>query len=642
MNVLKKLKGKNIRLRKILMNQEEQQDLNAFLKTLDIDRRKAFYKSLNKILVNVTNDSVVKQMLSSKNSCVFVTKRLEEIIYRTITDDREDYILKLGKKLHSLQKINENINNQNLRDVGKKVLDVSKRQNAKECDHQRTILMLRKQIKALQKEVVELRVKKVVKEIEKKETKPIVPERDPKAPDFLHIKRTMDITSLSDQLKSMCLDLMTEKQLINEMKEQLKKDVSNAKLKISMFYDSHLRETEELRMRLQAERVMRVDMQKKYDEDIIPQFLESKKQMAEKHREINESRLKDVEEMRKMLYQIRTEQKTSQVRMSTIENENKELKLKIAEHEKTILKLRSLNTHLRDEAEDYRSTISDKDITIRMLEETTFHMKDEISNLKNELAFSHKNEDEITRSKESIDKAYRQLQTTSQSSIEKAKTMAMEIERMMRAKERLSSKLDSINTKYDQLTYKEKETQRQISLLKKEISQLNRKGDIEFEEKSRLQENLRELETENDDLKRKIEEMREEEEARRIEAEDRENELEDEYQRRFNDQKSSLRRMMEEKDKTDKKNESLKKEIGDLKSLIETMKKNNEKEKEDKRNIEQKRRDAEDQLMEVEKAKDALQYQFDEQKIKIAQLEQRLTLLNQERNDLKDKMKQYD
>ena len=622
------------------MNQQEQEEVNAFLKTLDIDRRKSFYHSLNKILQNVTTDPTVKQLLSTKKSSIFVTKRLEEIIYKTITNDREDYILKLGKKIHKLQKINENINNQNLREVGKQVLTISNRQNEKECEYKRTIITLKKQIKDLQQQVVQLRIQKVVEETEKNALKVDLPLRDPNDKDFLHIKRAIDITELNSQVQTLNLELMTAKKLMTTMKDQFKKDLDISKQKISLFYDAHNQKVDDLKLKFQNERNLRMETQRKYDEQIIPQFLESKKQMAEKHKEINESRLKDIEEMRSLLYKMRTEQRTNQMRVQGLENENKELKAKNSENEKLISKLRSMNNQLRDEAEDFRTTIADKDIAYRMLEEANFHMKDEISNLKNELAFSHQNEDEIAKAKETIDKEYRQFQATAQSSIEKAKTMAMEVERAIKAKERVDSKLDALNSKYEQLAYKEKEGQRQILLLKKEISQLNRKSDAEFEERNRLQETVRELETENDDLKRKIEEMEYEEQTMRIEAEDRENELEDDYQRRLNDQKASMRRMLEEKEKVEKKNESLKKHIDDHKQMIETLKRNLEKEKEDRKNVEQKRRDAEDQLSDIEKTKDALQSQVDSQKVKIAQLEQRIAIIQEEKDGLKEQIKQ--
>jgi hypothetical protein len=93
-------------------------------------RKQEFSRSLQQILIQVSHDKIVRNLLQDRASSQFVCGRIEEVISGILTDDRERYIDVLLQKLQTFEALYSREHTSSIRSLGDRLISISREQNA--------------------------------------------------------------------------------------------------------------------------------------------------------------------------------------------------------------------------------------------------------------------------------------------------------------------------------------------------------------------------------------------------------------------------------------------------------------------------------------------------------------------------------
>ena len=194
-------------------------------------RQQDFIATLEKVLQTVASDRIVRQMLSSKTSAQFITKRIEEIFQQIVTDGREQFIDKLIEKIQTYENVYNDEYGEMVKILGNRILSISDAQNSSAVQRMRHIHTLIEEVKELQDEVATLRQQNAEKDgIIKsfRNTRKTNLFHDDVTSEYLHVYAEIDITQLGEKVKEMSSDCISVKNSVFTLKEQLEEIINEA------------------------------------------------------------------------------------------------------------------------------------------------------------------------------------------------------------------------------------------------------------------------------------------------------------------------------------------------------------------------------------------------------------------------------
>jgi len=243
-------------------------------------RKNQFATSLQSILNTVAQDKIVKQMLQDRTSGQFISRRVEEIIFKVLNDDRELYIDSLLTKIQKYETILSDEYAEVLKILGTKILSISDAQNSSSLHKSRHIHALIEELKTLQEEVVDLRKKCsdneiVIEQYQSKKFGSIRPDTNPDSPNFMHIFVQMDLTSLDLKIKEIQTDAATVKKFVIDMRARIQQTISSMFERVQESINEFEKRKSDHSHTIKLERAKFEKVIKSYEEDVIPKMIQN-------------------------------------------------------------------------------------------------------------------------------------------------------------------------------------------------------------------------------------------------------------------------------------------------------------------------------------------------------------------------------
>ena len=305
-------------------------------------RKQVFLQSLQRILLKISEDRIVKQMLQDRTSGKFIAKRLQEIVQQVIHDDREVFIDVLVQKLNAFESMYSESQTNKVRELGNRILALSDEQNAGEVHNMRRMQSLVEQVQALQAEVVALRAANADRKVDISDmdkvpkSRLLDPDYNPSSPTFMHIFGTVDLTDLQVRLKLIETDANTSRQLVHLFIAKIQKVFSVMKTKAKQYTRLYAQKVAEVERRSKKENSKAADVQRHYEEEVIPQMLSKHKGSLEKHKRLNQERMNEIEVLRAALKEKDEEIKAMKTKERKLQNDNENLSRQVADAEDKI------------------------------------------------------------------------------------------------------------------------------------------------------------------------------------------------------------------------------------------------------------------------------------------------------------------
>lgn len=123
--------------------------------SLFVKRQDLFLTSLERVLSIVGSDGYIRQMFADGNSAAYIPDRVCELIKMILTDDRENFLQRLMKRLNALEACMGSDRMRKIEEIGTKLVEISSSQNKREAELRGCIRLSREQLSSLQSELVE-------------------------------------------------------------------------------------------------------------------------------------------------------------------------------------------------------------------------------------------------------------------------------------------------------------------------------------------------------------------------------------------------------------------------------------------------------------------------------------------------------
>jgi len=313
-------------------------------------RKKSFLKSLEEILVVISNDRIVRDMIQEKNSSVFATDRIIEIITKIITDDREAFIALLFERLGKIEKIVMTDHIKRLKSIGLHLIDVMKDQNVDQLSSIRKIQAFQDQIQMLQQEIVSLRS---IKTSETGNIKISSPKED----------NLIKNWALQNELSSvLCIakSIQTDSLSIHEMIGAMLDRHSKTLLIVRGQFNEKAREfSNKLKLNYDQQRVLQnqmKDIKSHYENNIIPTMLKEHESLIAQQQSYNNDLIKENSNLRLVLdkkeesiSQLMNSEASLKNSIAIIQNHNQSLSDSIKGYKEMNTNLSDANSNLSDQ-----------------------------------------------------------------------------------------------------------------------------------------------------------------------------------------------------------------------------------------------------------------------------------------------------
>lgn len=330
-------------------------------------RGREFISSLEKVLQAVASDKIVRQMLSSQTSGQFITKRIEELFYQIITDDREVFISKIMEKLTAYENVYREEYGEMIKILGNRILSVSDAQNSGALSRMRHIQTLIAQITDLQEEVATLRqttaeYEATIKELMK--TRRLTLFHDLLDDASNHIYAEIDITQLDQKVREMQKDSASATAMIANMKMEFHKMLSKASQSSRDAISMLKQQIEDTQKKYFQENAKVESIQKKYDNHVPKLQKELQNQvneietlhtnLAAKTRELKDMKSKNIKAISVI---------------DQMKREHDQLNADLQEHVQTIKELSKNNTNLEDDLNKTKRELSKTQKSVKRIQE---------------------------------------------------------------------------------------------------------------------------------------------------------------------------------------------------------------------------------------------------------------------------------
>lgn len=312
------------------------------------DRRKSFSRALQEILRNVSQDPLVRQLLQDRTSSPFVTKRLEELIGKMLSDHREEYIELLLRKIQKYENYFDEENAELLKVLGDKMVEVTGIQADEATSRLKYISALCEQIRSLQNQLGVARVTNYGQSPTRKIKINSIKTNEPiNSPYYMHIFAEIDATELDMKLKLIQTDIVTLTKLVNSLKILHQTNLIEAKRSIMDVVRLFKFRADKAEQQISLEHGKLAELTRKYEDKMIPDIIAN-----------NESRevaLKDnLTKTQKELERVKKELHEKNILLKTLKKQQKQMYVVCEE-----LKLQ--NSRIRDELTELRVSSLEKD-----------------------------------------------------------------------------------------------------------------------------------------------------------------------------------------------------------------------------------------------------------------------------------------
>ena len=440
-------------------------------------RRKNFGRSLQQILIQVSHDEIVRNLMQDRASSQFVIGRVEEIIRSILTDDREHFIDVLLQKLQNFEALYSTEHTENIRVLSDRLLSVTDEQNQDEISNVRRIQTLIEQVNALQAEVVELRGRATGKSVD------LDAFNDPNDRAYFdtknhlhyHIFNNCDLTELDLQVKMIQTDAQSTKEMLTVLctkMHQIFEIAKNKCIQRSKMYKTHI---DNLQTEVDRSRAKVGELQNHFDQSVIPQLTEKHRESSEKHKKLLQQRLNEIEDLKRQLA-------VANAQVNSIKSEQQQLQNQINSLEQQ---------HEEDENHYYQlqeSNNADK--------RTIKQQADEILELQHQIELIKQNTEKVSRSfKQAQDEIQKMKQAGADKDLEikrlqtevktlndqnmrekeESKAAKVELEAAKEKSENLQQSINDITLKNKELEYQVNDLQPKYEEAKKEISDVKDK-----------------------------------------------------------------------------------------------------------------------------------------------------------------------
>ena len=645
-----KILSRTFKISKMKPSLDEKTSSGIVLKLYN-GRKKVFIQSLQTILQKIAQDRIVKQMLQDRSSGQFITKRIEEIVAQVIFDDREIYIDTLVQKLNAYEKLYSKDQAQMIRNLGTKILSISDAQNAGEVHYVRQIQTLNEQVQALQAEIVNLRTQKADHDVSITDisrdlrVRTLDPDYNPNSPTFMHIFGRVDLTDYKVRLKLIHTDASTSRQLVVILMNKMKKICSIMRSKTKQSIKAYAKITAEYEQQRKLEMIKAKDVQKHYEDDVIPQLIARHKESMSKHRKIHQNNKQEIDKLNEKIANYEEELnslKSNQKRNSSqIDTLNKQ----IVDKDSLIADLKAELQKVSKTAQTQKNQLLEKERTINQLQDDvkqsqSMHQRlnKDVQNLQQELneANSHIDslENELEQARNTIPRTERALKETSR-----------ELEELKRNNEELNKNLNQRN--------------RELTEVQRKLNKIEPVYESNQRELKKLKDDFSNLQDENTERKRKYESLKHDNEAKSQQISKLEqslnefkasvakhsklvNDLEaekDQHQNEIYEIKSQLKKQLSENAKIDKQLKENQSTINKQKDQIDQKTEENEKLKESIRKANKKNSQIEADLQKVLSDLETARAEVEEFRNAKVQHEEQAQIFKDEKTEMKQKIR---
>ena len=286
-------------------------------------RKRDFGESLQQILIQVSHDQVVRRLMQERASSQFVTARIEEIVSAILTDSREKFIDVLLQKLQTFEALYSSEHTASIRALGDRILSVTDEQNRDEIAHVRKIQALTEQVRTLQGELVKLRGAEAAKSVDTEDIgrrwgqKTIT---DPTSAKFYTIYGRVNLSDFDLRVKLLQTDASTTREMVLVMSRKMKEIFAIVKEKTLANTAIIRNRIEKLQRAEEKAREKVAEMQKHFDNSVIPKLMAKHKETLTKHRKILQKRLNEIEQLKAELASAKSQLKAANVDKQQLQN----------------------------------------------------------------------------------------------------------------------------------------------------------------------------------------------------------------------------------------------------------------------------------------------------------------------------------
>lgn len=625
-------------------------------------RKSAFQRSLQSILIQVSHDPIVRNLLQDKASSQFISNRIEEIIKDVLVDDREKFIDVLLQKLQAFETLYSAEHTKNIRELGSRMISVSDEQTTEEISNIRRIQLLIEQVNSLQKELVTLRAKKTddlvnVDEIDGK-TRPRRYRYDPASPQFYHIYARVDLTNFELKVKMIQTESKAVREMMVVLSNKMKQIFSVVKTKTLQNAKSLERRVEAADEAVKRANAKAAELQKHFDKSVIPQLINKQKETVTKYKKMLQQRLGEIEKLKLQLAETNANLKESNTQgqqlkniiasleqqheedenhINTLQDEKINNKQSIQEKNEEIAQNNKLIDQLKEQNANLTSILQSSQDEGRSQKEK-LHQKDlEIQKLTREL---QELKEQVPKAKEVNDNITKELNQTKDQKFQ----LEQQLNDTQQRNQELDEKIQDLTPKLEQTTNDLQQTKNQLQRAQAEIESKDHQIEEKNDEIANKTQQIIQLEKIINDAK--LLSQKQDDEITNLQLlnnqhstkiESLQNKLKSANQ--TNDQ---LRKEIQDHEQNATRQNSKISEVGQLKSQLE-----NEKEKLERANnklsseLKKTKKDLEDveaELSKLNQAKQQMQQQISQQVEAQDEMQQKLRKLKSQLKDAENKV----
>ena len=457
-----------------------------------VKRQQDFISTLEKVLQSVASDKLVRQMLSNKTSGQFITRRLEELFYQIITDDREQFIDRLVEKIQTYESVYSDEYGEMVKILGNRILSISDAQNSSHVQRMRHIHTLIEEVRELQEEVATLRQQVaekdgIIKSL--KCTRRTNLFHDDLTDEFLHLYAEVDITQLGQKVKEMSNDCAVVKSSVTTLKSQLETIITQATKTTHDALAAMKKNSQQIEIKLKDEISKNESLQRDIDRQ-IPQ-LQMELQTREKEIEVlREAATKKNNEFR----ELKAKNQQAMALIDAMKQQHEALQM---EHEEMIQahnEAAQSNDKLNDQVESLQKQLAKVTRAHAKLEEELKEQKQENEEQKQANSDASVHIKSIQSKAKALHKELEQQKTANE-------TLSHDNEEKAKDIEQLKAKIVSITSQNKELTNQTKEQNTEISELQEKISALEAQLDTKKQEVQQAQQKINQKSAEFEQLK---------------------------------------------------------------------------------------------------------------------------------------------
>ena len=615
-------------------------------------RKQVFLQSLQRILLKISDDRIVRQMLQDRTSGKFIAKRLQEIVQQVIYDDREVFIDVLVQKLGQYESLYSESQTNKVKELGNKILAISDEQNAGEVQNMRRMQSLVEQVQALQAELIAVREANADRNVDiadieaTPKTRLLDPDYNPSSPTFMHIFGTVDLTDLQVKLKLIETDAATSKKLVHLFITKIQKVFSVMKTKTKQFARTYAKKVAEVDRKSKKETSKAAEVKRHYEEEVIPQILEKHKDSLEKHKRLNQERMNEIEVMRALLQEKEEEIKAMKMKQRKLQSENETLNRHVADSEE---KIAEMSKEIQKQKETIQSGINklqEQNSELREVQEEKLRHIETQKQLTMNMETLRNNLDDATRQIESLETELEQAKIVIPRTEKALQVANKEVDDLKHVNNQLNEAATASKRQISDLQRNVTKVQSQLEAAQQELKETKQSLDHEIDENAERKRNIDSLKRDIETHKQTIAKLQNEQASLKTttaKKNDIINDLEEERGRMqsvISDLESQVKRVSDENQRLSRQVKDQTTANNKQKIQVDSAKEENEKLKETLRQATKKCTNMEGDLK-------VLQRQLENAKSEVEELthtkdsnEQQMSLLKEEKEEMKRKLRE--